>query len=202
MNRFLNLAIITISIFPSLILCDEILFHITPYLQTPKNDGIKVRWEAPLTKDYVVKFGAQNSDLNNTATPSLIHNRSIFVRKKLGVYEAQLEGLIPKTRYYYQVTSGQKRSQIYSFKTLKREKGSFAFIVASDAQNGQETTETVIRDSMMYHAFAGYTQKEKFPISFSLFPGDLVQRGIFHHLWKKQFFRKFSILKRNLIFIK
>ena len=146
-----------------------------------------------------VRVGKLNSD-NELEFESTLLRKEFFRihRKKLGLYEAVIDGLLPNTSYFYQIISGDDQSGIYNFKTLNNQRESFSFLVMADAQHGHEVTTRIVQESVIYHTFINNEERSLYPPRFSLFPGDLVQHGILKRDWKKHFFTPLSPLLHRL----
>jgi len=177
----------------------ELFFNISPYIQQTSSTSVKIRWERPLNEGAYVRVGKLNSENQLQFESTLIKQESFRIhRKKSGLYESFIQGLLPNTTYYYQIILGDNQSSIYNFKTLNNKKENFSFLVMSDAQHGYEVTKKIIEESVIYHTFINNEQRSEYPPRFSLFSGDLVQHGILKKDWKKHFFTPMAPLLHRL----
>ena len=177
----------------------ELSFKVLPYIQETTATGLKIRWERALEDGAKVRVGKLNSDNEIEFNAELLFRERFRIhRKKTGIYESKIEGLLPNTSYYYQIILADNQSSIYNFKTLNDEKEDFSFLILADAQHGQEITSKIVQESVIYRTFSNNPDKAVFPPRFSLFPGDLVQHGILKHEWKKQFFTPMAPLLHRL----
>ena len=153
----------------------------------------------PISSGAYVRVGKLNSE-NQLQFKSNLLKQEIFRlhRKKSGLYESTVEGLLPNTNYYYQIILGDDQSSIYNFKTVNNLRENFSFLVMADAQHGHDITTKIIQDSVIYHTFINNDQRSEFPPRFSLFPGDLVQHGILKKDWQKHFFSPLAPLLHRL----
>ena len=174
-------------------------FKITPYIQETTDTGVKIRWERELGPGAIVRVGKLNSDNEIEFKSALVFKDRFRLRqRRSGIYEAEIEGLLPSTSYYYQILLGEDQSSIYNFKTLSSVKEDFSFLVLADAQHGFEITEKIVSEGVIYHTFSNNPDKATHPPRFVLFPGDLVQHGILKHQWKKHFFVPMAPLLHRL----
>ncbi len=180
-------------------LAGELSFSISPYIQETASTGVKIRWERTLGSGAKVRVGKLNSD-NELEFSSVLLKKEAFRihRKKLGLYEAEIDGLLPNTNYYYQVIQGDDQSSVYNFKTVNDKRENFSFLVMADAQHGHEVTTRIVQESVIYHTFINNQDRANYPPRFSLFPGDLVQHGILKRDWKKHFFNPLAPLLHRL----
>jgi acid phosphatase type 7 len=177
----------------------EISFSIPPYIQEMSSTGLKIRWEKTLDSGTTVRVGKLNSENELEFSATLLKKEVFRIhRKKAGLYESEIEGLLPNTNYYYKIISGDDQSSVFNFKTLNNNRESFSFLVMADAQHGHQVTTRIIQESVIYHTFVNNPDRESFPPRFSLFPGDLVQHGILKRDWKKHFFKPLAPLLHRL----
>ena len=177
----------------------ELSFKISPYIQQTSSTGLRIRWERKIDDQVVVRVGKLNSENELEFYPVLLRKEFFrLTRKKTGLYETVINGLLPNTSYYYQLISEEDQSSIYNFKTLNDSRENFSFLVLADAQHGHEVTTKIVNESVIYHSFLNNPDKEKFPPRFSLFPGDLVQHGILKSDWRKHFFNPLAPLLHRL----
>jgi len=145
-------------------------FLVTPYLQYPTTDSIRVGFETSEESAGVVEFGEEIPLKRKVETP-------------LGtMHHATLEGLKPSTSYFYKVTATTKggdkiAGQVLTFKTAALPGESFNFAVFGDSQRNRRMTGQVAT-----RAF------ENRP-SFLLHLGDVVDDGADKGQWLHDLFR-------------
>lgn len=145
---------------------DEPTFHVQPYLQLPDHETIAVKWETTEPAVGEVRFGP---------TPEL-DLRAVETEARL-VHEVPLSGLLPRTRYYYRVRSGDLTSGLLSFRTPP-EHGTdrWRMVVYGDSRSFPERHERVAELAA------------RFDPDVVLHTGDQVSNGTQRPQWKAQFF--------------
>lgn len=136
-----------------------------PYLQNPLLDGITVMWESEELEPGEVRYGE---------TEKLGQSAGEYQKTK--IHMVMLTGLKPQTKYYYQVVTDGKKSEIHSFHTAVEEDSPFSFIAYGDNKNGPFNHEKVANLAL-----------SKDP-NFAVHNGDLVSRGGVYVQWEKLFF--------------
>lgn len=160
-------------------------FYISPYLQRMTTNSVYVQWESSSKKTQRIYFGETKDRLTRRASVKKIKTRIKWRKPNIYLFQTKLTKLKPNTKYYYQVRNAHGQSKVYEFTTNSPSSNkNFTFLVLSDAQSGYYNTRNVTRYGLMKHTF---NEGRRLP-SFSLFSGDLVQRGILHFQWKKHFF--------------
>ncbi len=113
----------------SLLIQTNILVNEAPYVHwnglDPHNQ-IYISWETSNTQGSYIKYGINSSNLNNTIVNSTQGNMHHLI----------LTGLIPNTKYFYQVGSSETQinSDIQSFSTAPDTTIPFNFTLTSDTQ--------------------------------------------------------------------
>ena len=136
-----------------------------PYLQNPLLDGITVMWESEELEPGEVRYGE---------TEKL--GRSAAEYHKTRIHMVMLTGLKPQTKYYYQVVTNGRKSEIHSFHTAVEKDSPFSFVAYGDNKNGPFNHEKVANLAL-----------SKDP-NFAIHNGDLVNRGGVYVQWEKLFF--------------
>jgi tetratricopeptide (TPR) repeat protein len=136
-----------------------------PYVQNVKTDGITIMWESKKATTGTVLFGKNRSLKNKIAE----NDTTRF-------HEIQLSGLKIETLFYYQVVSGESKSDVITFKTAVRKDSPFRFAVYGDNKSGP-----------FNHEKNANLIASKKP-DFVLHNGDLVNRGYVYKQWELLFF--------------
>ena len=145
-------------------------FLVSPYLQYPTTDSIRVGFETSEESTGVVEFGEETPLSRKVETSSRT------------MHHATLEGLKPSTSYFYQVTATSKKGekisgQLLTFKTAALPGESFNFAVFGDSQRNRRITGQVA------------TRAYEFRPSFLLHLGDVVDDGEEKSQWLNDLFR-------------
>lgn len=164
-------------------------FYIQPYLQYSSPTSMVVRFELEAPKDCTVKY---NEDQIAIAQR---------VREHQGhLYEAVLQNLRPNSINSYQVYLGQEPiSRRIEFRTPISSPRNFSFVAMSDAQHGHEVTTRAVRESVLPNIER--VDQDLFPMTFSLFAGDLVQHGSQYDRWKREFFDPIAPLMEKMMML-
>ncbi|MFC2116917.1 metallophosphoesterase [Bacteroidota bacterium] len=136
-----------------------------PYLQNPLMDGMTIMWESEELESGEVRYGE---------TEKLGESTGEYHKTK--IHQVMLSGLKPQTIYYYQVVTGNRKSEIHSFSTAVEKDSPFSFIAYGDNKNGPFNHEKVANLALT-----------KDP-NFAIHNGDLVNRGGVYVQWEKLFF--------------
>jgi|GEM_PF-2185247 len=136
-----------------------------PYLQNPTLDGMTIMWESEELASGEVRYGE---------TEKLGKSAAEYANTK--IHQMMLTGLKSQTMYYYQVVTGDKKSEIHSFSTAVEKDAPFSFIAYGDNKNGP-----------FNHAKVANLALTKEP-NFAIHNGDLVNRGGVYVQWEKLFF--------------
>ena len=136
-----------------------------PYLQNPLMDGMTIMWESEHLASGEVRYGE---------TEKLGESAGEYYKTK--IHQVMLNGLKPETKYYYQVVTGDMKSEIHSFSTAVKKDSPFSFIAYGDNKNGPFNHEKVANLAL---------SKEP---NFAIHNGDLVNRGGVYVQWEKLFF--------------
>lgn len=160
---------------------------VQPFLQDAEPFSIVVAWEASDSSAGYVAWGPTDT-LGYISTgesePGMGNSR---------IHHAHLFGLMPDTRYYYQVVTGNAYSEVYDFVSppLKSAEKPFALVAMSDMQ--QDYSNPYIFNEICNEGILGYLQ-DLGPVdlpaqlAFAIIPGDLVDNGEDYLQWKNTFF--------------
>lgn len=105
-----------------------------PYLQTATSNSIWVSWKTSFNDSPIVKFGTSADNLDNeiegTVNDMSADGQPYFWNS------VHLTGLKPNTIYYYQAVSGDKKSEVFRFRTMPEEgsKTSMRILLMGDHQ--------------------------------------------------------------------
>ncbi len=145
-------------------------FLVSPYLQYPTTDSIRVGFETSVPTTAVVEFGEiLPLDRKEESARGSMHHVS-------------LEGLKPSTTYYYRVTATTEQKEkitgpLLTFKTAPLSGEAFSFAVFGDSQRNRRLTGQV--------ATRAYENRP----SFLLHLGDVVDDGADKSQWMHELFR-------------
>ena len=140
-------------------------FTINPYLQDVRADRVTIFWETSAPVASKVLFGKEMLDQEKVEEQSASR-----------VHAIEIQGLQPDTRYQYQVHSGVRESEVFSFQTAPSEDRPFSFLLWGDNQSGVEMSEKV------------FSRMAEEPSDFVINVGDLVDTGSKWHEWREQCF--------------
>jgi len=157
-----------------------------PYLQWPTQKSMTIMWETHVDASSIVVFWETekvHSSLEGRFKSLPLTEREVTVQGKQTIHCVTLTGLQPETTYNYIVKSedesGRKvSSEEFVFKTAVNPETPFRFIVTSETGGFGDTTINL-------HIF---DQIYRYRPDFLLFPGDMVQNGVFYDEWNKFLF--------------
>jgi hypothetical protein len=165
-----------------------------PFLQAPGQNSMTICWHDTAKTGTKVDFGIDSS-LNSSISGS-----SEIISEPFRWHTVKLTGLVPNTRYFYRLASGEGISEIYSFKTLPDEtySGKIRFLIFSDthcpdsirAENVLKAAKTKISElygPVIENSFNGIFHS-----------GDIVVSGNSADQYTTQFFQPFSNLSANI----
>jgi len=140
------------------------IFHIGPYLQNVKEDGITIMWETLVPADSAVYYGREGKT-----------EKIVDPEKKL-VHEITIEGLDRETEYNYVAVSGGQASPIGTFQTKIHRETPFSFAVWGDNRTDPATHESVINSMLQFEP------------DIALNVGDVVTTGVNYEEWSNEYF--------------
>lgn len=132
------LRIVLPLFFPLVDLAESVALTRHPYIQNTYPDRVTIAWKTDLTGDSMIEYGPTRSYGN------VVHAKSC--RKTSCV--VTLTGLVPDTKYYYKVSSGDTvlTSGDTFFQTNKTEADpSFTFVVFGDSGTASQPQRDVAR---------------------------------------------------------
>jgi len=164
-------------------------FVVEPYLQSATPDGIWILWESEDSEDaddVSVAWGA-TAALENTASTDRAATWSGVL------HEAELTGLTPDTRYFYQVSDGDAVSPVVAFTTppLADSEAAFRLVAMSDMQrdsSNPDKFEEIVEQGVIDFVAAEYGEALDEAIGLVLVPGDLVDSGWSYSQWADTYF--------------
>jgi len=171
--------------------------HLGPFLQNATPDGIWVVWETTEGQESLVEYGL-TPELGSVAT-----GQSIPSVGAARIHHTQLTGLVPDTRYHYQVTTKGVSSRILHFRTppLASAELSFRFVACSDTQldtaNPHKHAE-IIDEGIIAYVTSHWGEDMADEVAFVMNAGDLVENGNAHEQWKTQFFDEAQSLLQHV----
>lgn len=162
---------------------------LNPYLQSVTPNSIYVNWKTDNNPETVVMYGTSPANLQNTVTGTNKVFSDTGYNNNYFYHTAKIDGLQPNTKYYYQIKTGNLKSDVKSFKTLPlpgmaaTADGHIRFLVMGDNQ-----MKNVPRyDSLVSAAKRKIAQKwgwDKDPsdnIAMTVMVGDQVDVGTLDH---------------------
>jgi predicted phosphodiesterase len=141
-----------------------------PYLAEPGRLSMTIRWECDQPDDTEVYFWPDES-------PGKTH-KARLIGEKFGayLYEAQLTGLQPDTKYFYQVIIGNTKSPVSYFKTTPEKKSAIKFIAMGDSRSNPDIFKVVV------------DRANNLAPDFIISMGDLVENGGNYQQWEDFYF--------------
>lgn len=166
---------------------------VQPFLQDAEPTSIVIAWEASDATAGMVEWGL------TTALGSATISESEVGLANSRIHHAHIMGLLPDTRYYYQVSVGTAQSNIFDFITppLKNSEKSFALVAMSDMQrdgSNPNVYEEICNDGIIAYLNGDLPEK----LAFAMLPGDLVDNGNNYGSWKTTFFDPSQNLFRHV----
>jgi hypothetical protein len=159
-----------------------------PYLQSATPEDIWVVWETSSGSESIVDWGTSTGLGQQTSGDASTGDGSSKI------HEVQLTGLLPDTRYYYQVTTGSVVSEVYDFRTPPEPEAeqSFRLLAMSDMQidwSNADKFGEIVDEGVL--PFLDQETGEDLPdsLGLALVPGDLVDYGWSYYQWADHFFQ-------------
>lgn len=157
-------------------------FVVSPYQQFTTTDGVTLMWETSRPASSVVQFGEDSAHLRPVRGPDgvLIH-------------EVRIDGLSPRTPYFWKVESqddkGQRvESPLLSTRTACSADEAYAFVVIGDTQD-----QPAVAGRIATHAWGMRPD-------FAVIAGDLVGKGADKTHWTRAFFPSLQPLIERVAF--
>lgn len=166
-----------------------------PYLQNPSKNGMTICWHDTSVVNTKVVFGTDSTKLNTETSGS-----SEIISVPYRWHTVKLNNLLPNTRYFYKVSSGNQFSEIFSFKTLPENdfKGKLRFIFLSDTHSPDTTMAGKIARQARATITELYGTDLENHVNGIIHSGDVVVSGSTPEQYDKQFFRPLASLTANI----
>ncbi|TYP99293.1 purple acid phosphatase-like protein [Tenacibaculum adriaticum] len=173
-------------------------FLVKPYLQDAEPNSIKIMWETTIGEESIVEWGLTPKLGKKTKGKTFDIN---FSTSK--IHEVKIEGLKRFTLYYYRVTTGRIKSDIYQFKTppFAIDNESFKMIAMSDMQkdhNNPDKFSEIVNEGILKYLKNEFDGNLPENLALVMIPGDLVENGTKYFQWKDHFFNPSEKLFSNV----
>ena len=161
---------------------------VQPYLQNASSSSITIMWEASSCIQGSIHWGVSNS------TDSTLLATSLPSQGGACIYTAALSGLLPNTKYFYNVSVGSVVSSTFHFITppTNHSETSFNLVAMSDMQrdNSNPTKfKQIVNDGILDFISSTFSTSVNEHLQMVLIPGDLVDNGNNHEEWVNEFFK-------------
>lgn len=166
-----------------------------PFIQSPGKTFMTICWHDTVQQNTKVIYGIDSSNMSLETTGS-----SEFIISPLYWHTVKLSSLMPGTRYFYKVFSGDVISGTYSFKTLPSNdyNGKLRFILLSDTHS----SDTIMAGKICRQAKKTITElygdEIENKVTGIIHSGDVVMSGDAPSQYYKQFFQPLSALTANI----
>lgn len=192
----MKVTLFSLFLFASLSLSAQ-TWVVKPFLQDAEPNSIRVTWETASGTETTVNWGTTVALGNTTSGTSAIGQLTSQL------HHAQITGLQPNTRYYYQVKTGALTSTVVDFITppLKNSEKSFKLVAMSDMQqdSGNPTVfDKICNDGIIPYISSTYSNDIAAELGFVMIPGDLVDNGLSYNQWANTFFQPSENLFRSV----
>jgi hypothetical protein len=162
-----------------------------PYLQWPTTDSMIIMWEtsepAFSRADIFLAERIHSGFQGNYKKPDQLLS-SITGKENSTIHQISVEGLDPRTAYFYKIHSENKHGEmiesgLHPLKTAVNKGDSFSFTVTSETggYSGFDQSEGRINKNI-------FKQMQKYRPDLTLFVGDIVNDGRIYEDWEKYFF--------------
>lgn len=164
-----------------------------PYLQTATPNSIRIMWETSVPDKSLVYWGQSSRALDQVTKGT---SKSTNPHATTYIHHVQLTGLLPDTRYYYQLKTAGDHSKVYYFKTAPSPSTTepFSFVVYSDNQIRPHIHKAIVEQGIIGHAKSTAKASEAESVlldeqfAFVLVAGDIVSEGFIYQQYKQQYF--------------
>lgn len=165
-----------------------------PYLQSPGINTMTICWHDSATSGTKVIYGL-DSTLTNEMTGT-----SEIIKDSYRWHSVKLSGLVPATRYFYKVASGNGESGMYSFKTSPDidYSGKLRFILLSDTHSSDTTSFGKIIRAAKNKIEVLYGSDIENQVNGIFHSGDIVVSGSAADQYTTEFFGPLSVLSGNI----
>ena len=153
-----------------------------PYLANPMANSMTIRWESGTKADFEVKYGRYK--------PSKSVQGKLIGQKTSGfLYQAVITKLKPGQKYFYEVKSGNIKSETESFIAPNPKLTDFSFVVFGDSRSKPHVLESFARQINQIKPVAVIAN------------GDLVAKGGDINGWQSKFFDPLQSVIAHIPFI-
>jgi hypothetical protein len=165
-----------------------------PYLQEPGTSSMTICWHDIASSNTRVQYGLDVS-LGSEATGS-----SELISDPFRWHTVRLTGLLPNTRYFYKVLSGNGESGLYSFKTIPddTQTGKLRFLLLSDTHASDTTMAGKLLRAARDKVAELYGPDIENHLNAILHSGDIVVSGSTPKQYSLQYFQPLSALSPNV----
>jgi predicted MPP superfamily phosphohydrolase len=166
-----------------------------PFIQSPGKTFMTICWHDTVQQNTKVIYGIDSTNMSMETTGS-----SEFIISPLYWHTVKLTSLMPGTRYFYKVFSGDVFSNTYSFKTLPANdyNGKLRFILLSDTHSSDTTMAGKIIRQARKTITELYGAEIENQVTGIIHSGDVVMSGDAPGQYYKQFFQPLSALTANI----
>ena len=109
-----------------------------PYLQAPSQTSMTVSWKTESNNESVVEYGNSETQLDKTSSATARVFSDTGYNANYYYHTVKVSGLSANTKYYYRVKTGNRVSQVHSFRPLPGQAatadGHLRFLVLGDNQ--------------------------------------------------------------------
>ncbi len=189
MNPFTRYLYFSLVMIPSFTFGQKMV--VGPYLQDATPTSIQIMWETTEGGECSLRWGTTKALANQSERIFSIVNQ-----RPSQIHRAPLENLKPSTRYYYQVSTGGAKSEIYHFTTppLPADEVTFKLLAMSDMQRDDERPnqfKEIVEEGVLPFLKGGNEEKDlSKDLAAVLIPGDLTKEGDVYTDWTNDFFRQ------------
>jgi len=176
---------------------------IDPYLQAITPSSIIVNWKTSTSVTPVIKYGLSAAVLTQTVTGSTQAINDAGYSNNYFYHTVKLRQLLPATKYYYRVISGNDSSNVYSFHTLPvggsilNSSGHFRFLIMGDNQIKAEPRYDTLMMAAKRKMTELYGPNFNDSVSLIVMVGDQVDVGTLDH-YENVHFKKTRYLSSTL----
>ena len=165
-----------------------------PYLQGAGTTTMNICWHDTSTFGTKVKYGL-DSILNESTSGT-----NELISDPYRWHTVKLTGLSPNTRYFYQVSSGNATSGIYSFKTLPDNSysGKIRFVLFSDTHDSDTASASKVLRAAKTKIRELYGADIENHINGIFHSGDITMSGNVAEQYSNQYFQPMSALSSNI----
>lgn len=169
---------------------------VAPYLQTVTPTSAWVCWETADGEETLVRFGPTEALGGIVAGTAAVGGHGVQ-------HEAQLEGLLPDTSYWYSARTGATASTPVRFRTppLASSSKPFQLVAVSDMQRDDAYPDKwaqVVEQGIIPYVTGYYAAELPEALGLLLVAGDLVDNGWNYEDWTGDFFSGAAPLARQV----